>query len=292
MAFGVIEFLIGITAFFTIVYKYLSWNFDFWKKRGVAGPKPKVPFGNFGDLILQKRSGPEFLTSLYNEYKNEPLVGFFVFGSPRLLVKDINIIKSILIKDFDVFCGRGLTINEDIEPLAAHLFNLDGSRWKTLRHVLSPLFSSGKIKNMFYLINDCADNLERSLRELLKKSDVIDVSEMAARYTTDVIGSCMFGINAGALDQEDNAFREIGTKIFDQNIVVYVKRLLRESSPWLYKFLRITLEGPELSEFFLKTMRDIIALREKTNDVRNDFVDVMLQLSKKHSPDNFGELKN
>ena len=213
----------------------------------------------------------EFLTSLYNEYKNEPLVRFFVFGSPRSLVKDINIIKNILIKDFDVFYGRGLTINEDIEPLAAHVFNLDGPRWKTLRHVLTPLFSSGKIKNIFYLINDCADNLERSLRELLKKSDVIDVSEMAARFTIDVVASCMFGINTETLCQEDNAFRKIGSKIFDHNIVMYVKRLIRETSPWPYKFLRITIEGPEFLNFFLKMMRDAIALREKTNVVRNDF---------------------
>ena len=193
--FEIIEILICIITFFIIFYTYLSRNYDFWKKRGVPGPKPSIPFGNYGDVIFQRRSKPELLKDLYNEYKNEPFVGFFVGSAPNLLVIDPDLIRTVLIRDFDVFQGRGLAINENIEPLAAHSFNLDGTQWKNLRQKLTPVFSTGKLKKMFYLIEECRDNLERRLKQQVKKNNTIDMSEEAARYSIDVVGSCVFGIN-------------------------------------------------------------------------------------------------
>ena len=292
MAFGIIEFLIGITAFFIIVYKCLSWNYDFWKKRGVPGPKPTVPFGNYGDVVFQRRSAPHLLMDLYNEYKSEPFIGYFLGSSPKLLLIDPDLIKSVFIRDFDVFNGRGLAINEDIEPLAAHLVNLDGTRSKDLRHKLTPVFTSSKLKKMFYLIEECCDNLERRLTEQVKNNDTFNVSEEAARYTIDVVGSCVFGINTQALGQEDNMFRKFGSQIFKSSLISQAKRLLRESSPSLYKFLRITIEGPQYLDFFHKTMREAVALRKKTNIVRGDFVDTLIQISEENSPGEVGELKN
>ena len=293
MEFGIIKFLIGITVFLIIiVYKYLSWNYDFWKKRGVPGPKPSVPFGNYGDVIFQRRSAPELLKDLHNEYKNERFIGYFVGSSPTLLVIDPDLIKTVLIRDFYVFHGRGLAMNENIEPLAAHLFNLDGPRWKDLRHKLTPVFSTGKLKKMFYLIDECGNSLQQSLKKQVKKNNTINVSEAVSRYGIDVVGSCVFGIKTKALGQEDNMFRQIGCKIFKSNIITQAKRLLRESSPRLYKFLRIVIEGPELFEFFFNTMRETIALRKKTNIKRNDFVDLMLQISEENLPDECGEFEN
>ena len=293
MEFGIIKFLIGITVFLIIiVYKYLSWNYDFWKKRGVPGPKPSVPFGNYGDVIFQRRSSPELLKDLHNEYKHERFIGYFVGSSPTLLVIDPDLIKTVLIRDFNVFYSRGLAMNENIEPLAAHLFNLDGTRWKDIRHKLTPVFSTGKLKKMFYLIDECGDSLQLSLKEQVKKNNTINVSEEVSRYGIDVVGSCVFGIKTEALSQEDNMFRQIGRKIFKSNFITLAKRIIRESSPRLYKFLRIVIEEPELYEFFLNTMRETLALRKKTNIKRNDFVDLMLQISKENLPDECGELEN
>ena len=243
-------------------------------------------------MIFQRRSAPELLKDLHNEYKNERFIGYFVGSSPTLLVIDPDLIKSVLIRDFNVFCGRGLAINENIEPLVAHLGNLDGMRWKNLRHKLIPVFSTGKLKKMFYLIEECGGTWQRSLKEQVKKNNTINVSEEASRYGIDVVGSCVFGIKTEALGQKDNMFRRIGCKIFNSNIITQAKRLLRESSPRLYKFLRIVMDGPELFEFFLNTMRETIALRKKSNIKRNDFIDLLIQISEENSLDECGEFES
>lgn len=38
------------------VYLYLSWNFDYWTKRGVKSPKAKLLLGNLPNAVLRKES--------------------------------------------------------------------------------------------------------------------------------------------------------------------------------------------------------------------------------------------
>ena len=292
MEFGILEFVIGLIAVIIFLYKYSSRNYDYWEKRGIPGPEPSVPFGNFADVFLRRKGVSEKLMELYNTYKSEPFIGYFVGNSPTLLAIDPDFIKSVLIKDFNVFAGRGIKINEKTEPLAAHLFNLDGPRWKALRHKLTPVFTTGKLKQMFHLINECAENFERHLKQQVKKNNKIEMREEAARYTTDAIGSCAFGIDMQSLADEDSVFRKVGRKIFQSSFSMQLTRLLREISPSLYKWLGLSTMAPEVTEFFINTMKDTVAMRKKNNIVRHDFVDQMLQISKDSTTDGLGEFRN
>lgn len=38
-----------------LFYKYLIWNFNYWKKLGVPGPKPKPFFGSFPGATMQSK---------------------------------------------------------------------------------------------------------------------------------------------------------------------------------------------------------------------------------------------
>lgn len=37
----------GVAALLLTLYIYFTWNFNYWKKRGVAGPKPKPYLGTY-----------------------------------------------------------------------------------------------------------------------------------------------------------------------------------------------------------------------------------------------------
>jgi len=104
---GLFEILCGIVALILAVYYYLTSTFDFWKSRGVRGPRPIPGFGNFKDVFSIKISPGDYLTKVYNDYKDERLIGIFVMRTPVLIVKDPDLIKDVLIKDFLKFANRG-----------------------------------------------------------------------------------------------------------------------------------------------------------------------------------------
>ncbi|CAL1689796.1 unnamed protein product [Lasius platythorax] len=208
------EILCGITAVLLAVYYYFTSTFNFWKSRGIRGPQPIPGFGNIKDVMLMKKSVTDYLVEIYNNYKDESMVGTFTIRTPALVVKDPDLIKDILIKDFTKFADRGFPLQEKLEPLSQHLAGLEFKRWRPLRTRLSPTFTSVKLKGMFSLMSQCADQLEQYLEKLASKNEPIECRELTAKYATDVIGTCAFGIEMNALSEEDSEFRKIGRLIF------------------------------------------------------------------------------
>lgn len=172
MAIGILEFLLCIGSILLLLYYYVIHGFNFWKKRQIAGPKPIPLFGNFKDVTLGKVHQADYLKSIYDTYSNEPVIGVFMWNKPVLVVKDLDIIKDVLIKSFLDFADRGVRIHEDIDPLSQHLVFLEHKRWEPLRKKLTPVFTSGKLKEMFYLIYNCADHFNQYMQTLGKFFDI------------------------------------------------------------------------------------------------------------------------
>jgi len=280
--------LCGITVVLFGLYYYLTSSFDFWKSRGIRGPRPIPGFGNFKDVIFAKISAGDYLTEVYNSYKNEPLIGIFVRATPILIVQDPDLIKDVLIKDFSVFANRGLPTFNKAEPLSQHLFSLEPKRWRPLRMKLSPVFTTGKLKEMFSLMSECADNLVQYMEKVTSKNEPVECRELTAKYTTDVIGTCAFGIETNALANEDSEFRTMGRKVFSPSKIHMLRIRFRESFPRVYNIIGRILPQPQVSKFFMRVITETINYREINNINRNDFVDTLCDL-RKH-PDKLGDI--
>ena len=85
---------------------YLSHNFNYWVIRGVPGPKPSWFFGNTYARVRGKTSMAEFDQMLYENYGGHKYCGIFEFLKPTLVVGDPELLKHIMIKDFDHFTDR------------------------------------------------------------------------------------------------------------------------------------------------------------------------------------------
>ena len=142
------------------------------------------------------------------------------------------------------------------------------------------MFTSGKLKEMFPLILECAEHLEQCLEDIVKKGEPVDFYEISERYTIDVIGSCAFGINMNALSDESSEFRKMGKSIFDQNIVKFMRNFLRDFFPRFYNLLGFVLPYAKSIVFMTKLIKETIKYREDNNVTRLDFVNSLMDLKK------------
>ncbi|KAG5322006.1 C6A22 protein, partial [Acromyrmex heyeri] len=204
------EILCTCVVILYLFYYYLTADFDYWTSRGINGPKPIPFFGNIVEFLMGKKNMSDFFKEIYDRYPKESMVGVFLRGNPVLVIKDPEYIKQVLIKDFTTFADRHSHVYEKAEPMSMHLFRLDALRWRSLRMRLSPVFTSGKLKDMFHLLLNCSDHFEKYLDEIVSKDSIVECQHLTSKFTIDVIGSCAFGLEMNALKEENNQFQRMG----------------------------------------------------------------------------------
>ncbi|XP_046599065.1 uncharacterized protein LOC107217959 [Neodiprion lecontei] len=267
--------------FIGIIYFYFTSTFNYWESKGVPYKKPTIFLGNFGDLLLFKKSQCEGIQDMYNWFRGERFFGVFRVRMPAIFLRDPDLIKCVFVKDFATFTNRGIPVNNSQDPLNGHLFNLEGKKWKSLRSKLTPTFSSGKIKRMFYLLAECSMEFERLIRRSVDRNKTLEVRALAAKFTIDVIGSCAFGIQINALADESSPFRSMAEKLSKPSYKTALWRMLRTSVPGLFKILRVQVIDPTVTKFFKNVVSDMIKEREAQGINRHDFMDLLVELKHK-----------
>jgi cytochrome P450 family 6 len=165
-----------ITAIFIGLYFYFTRNFKFWQKLGIPYVKPTPFVGNLKECVLLKTTIGEQLQRMYNEHSDKPYVGIFSFDKPSLLIRDLQLVKNILVKDFQNFMDRIFSFEEKFDPLVANCLPLlKGQLWRHLRTNLSPVFTSSKMKMMFYLVDLCGKELADCLEERTAAGKLLQV---------------------------------------------------------------------------------------------------------------------
>jgi cytochrome P450 family 6 len=264
-----------------VAYVYFKMSVSYWQKRKVPYIEPTFPFGNFGDLIRMRKSVGHVFADLYKKLDGEKYGGTYMFSNPGFIFRDPDIIKDVLVKDFTSFHDRSIFTDEELEPLSGHLFVLSGSRWRNLRNKLTPTFTSGKMKMMFCTLVDCGHELGSILHGSACKQETIELKDILARYSTDVISSCAFGIESNSLKNPDTEFRQWGRKIFQPTVRAATIGILSILSPSSISMLKLTVLDPDVSKYFRKMVQETVDYRERNNVARNDFMQLLIQIKNK-----------
>nr|XP_014094146.1 cytochrome P450 6a9 [Bactrocera oleae] len=257
---------------------WLRQRFMYWEVRGIAYEKPNYLLGNLNG-IRTSRSFLEIWLTTYKKFKGTgPFCGFFWFQRPSAFILDTKLAKAILIKDFNNFVDRGFYTNVEDDPLTGQLFLLEGHRWRVMRNKLSPTFTSGKMKYMFPTVCRVGDEFVRVVAEAIEKEPVLEIRDYLARFTTDVIGTCAFGIDVNSLKNPNDEFRQMGKRVFTDLRHGKIGLAFLNSFPKLCRKLHIKSTPDHITNFYMSLVRENIAYREKNNIRRNDFFDMLLEL--------------
>lgn len=258
-------------------YLYVKYLYGYWDRRGIKCLKPTFPFGNMRKTITLRSSMVELSSELYNS-TTEPFIGAYTMFRPFLLIRDPDLAQKIMVKDSNHFPNRGVYYDEQRDPLSAHLFAIEGQKWKTLRAKLSPTFTSGKLKAMFPTILSCCEILDKHLAEKADQKGTIEVRELSASHSMNIIASFSFGIDINCIADPENEFRFYGRKVHAPTLKNALRHLLKLVHPKMFKLLRMKLIDDDVEKFMISLVKQNIEFREKNEVARKDFFQLLIQL--------------
>lgn len=269
--------LIIFTTIVYLLYRYLTRNFNYWKKKNVVGPEPVALFGNLKDSTLRKKTIGEVFKQIYEQYPDQKVVGVYRMTTPCLLIRDLEIIKHVMIKDFDMFTDRGVEFGK--EGLGANLFQADGETWRVLRNNFTPIFTSMKLKNMFHLLNKTGDNFIKHV-ETLKEPEQ-EMHKLTQKFTMASISACAFGLDIERMTYKLQELRKIDELVFSSTLMNELDMMY----PGLLKKINISVFPRFVTKFFKELVELVIRERNNMPSGRKDFMDLLIEIRNK------GELK-
>ncbi len=151
--------------------------------------------------------------------------------------------------------------------------------------MLSPTFTSGKLKGMLEPIHAIADDTISFMGEKAKTDPVMDFKPIVAGFTLDSISRVAFGIQTKTRRGEDQEFVRMTQSIVEtlanghwsMSLLIHMFNLF----PEVFRHLGF---WPEASKKILKMTEDVITERDSKNIAVGDFVDRLREFRKNIEP--------
>lgn len=256
-----------------LVFIYLKTkNRNYWKKKNIIQVEDLL-----FKFIFDGRSMPEIYKEIYDKY-DAPYIGATQACVPSLILKTLEDIQAVFAGDFQSFHRRGIKSNSN-DTLADNLLLVDNfPRWKLMRQKLSPVFTSAKLKNMFYILDKCARDFVSFVEndQNMRKTPF----NVLYTYTTASIGASVFGIDTQTKDTMNSPFLDMAWKSVGPSLKTNCIVALSSLFPRLFYFLKLKLFGDH-EDFFVGVVKKVLADRRLNNNTkRHDFIETCLELQK------------
>ncbi|XP_055890415.1 cytochrome P450 3A24-like [Biomphalaria glabrata] len=219
----------AVTVVAYVVYKRLVDN-ENWEKYGVKHGNLSVTY------ITRLRDGFGQLLKEHGDtvgLKNMQMM---------LVTKDLQILREVFVKDFSNFIDRprGPATLSHVER---SLIFLKGQDWRRVRHIVTPAYSTGKLKHIYKIIDERAKKLAQVLEDFARKDKLVPVKLNAGQFTGEVIARSAFGLSSDCQGGENDEF------------IHYCQKFFKLQSKNLNFLLILFMVFPNVQKFLVKTFK-------------------------------------
>ena len=160
------------------------------------------------------------------------------------------------------------------------LANLEGDDWKVARSLFTPIFTSGKMKGMVKVMEEIGARLTDALDKKLEQGVDFEIKDLMGKFSMDTLAASVFSIDPQSfkeVGEEQTEFVKHAAKIFKNGLdQIIISLRLIPFIGWINKLLKLNLNKPKSTRFFIQIVTDIIAERRRTGLKKNDLIDLML----------------
>lgn len=234
--------------------------------------KPLPIVGNFLDIALFRKSIPECFDELCRRAGDVPYFGIWQFATPNLVVKEADVIKRILARDFESFPDRAVLYCPAADPvLAEGLQFLPGPRWRAVRGKVSPCLSGSKVKKMTPAICLAAAKLADYV-SALNLDESVEARSLSARYTLQAVGYTILGVEANAFDEEEPPLKRIADGMFKFEAGNAARAFCYFFFPALVRLLRFSFFKGRVTEAIVAVVEESFRQHEEATSRKHDLI--------------------
>ena len=146
-----------------------------------------------------------------------------------------------------------------------------------------------QIKALFPLVEEVLNRFTKYINDELKKEnkEPFDAREICAKFTTDVVSSCIFDADAQSFTKEKPEIREMGKGIMQFSPFVMFLFVFYSIFPCFMKIYKIKFVKKEVEVFFTDLMHQAVKQREANKVKRDDYLAYLISMREKK---NFSDL--
>ncbi|XP_025157108.1 cytochrome P450 9e2 [Harpegnathos saltator] len=270
----ILSVIVGTLGLYYFFFKDLNQS----KNHGIPHLKPLSMLSNMGHIIFHRKSVAELVKTLYDEYPEAKYIDMYDFTTPLIMLRDPDLIKSVALKHFDIFPDHRIYIPGDQDPMFSKtLLLLRGDSWRMARSMLSPAFTTSKMKSMFKLMSDYAVDFANFVAQLSPNQKMMKIKEIFERYTNDTIATCAFGVSVDSMRDPKNLFYLNGKEATRISNVDIIKLIIIRSMPTLARVLKLKIVNEKNATFFRNLVETTIKIRDDKSIVRPDMLQLMIE---------------
>ncbi|XP_030234337.1 cytochrome P450 3A27 isoform X3 [Gadus morhua] len=254
----------------TLLLLYGIWPFTFFTKMGVDGPRP-FPF--VGTM-------PYYIRSLNFSFecskKYGDVWGQFEGRSPLLMVTDPDMLKVILVKEcYSTFTNRSTFAKELFGPLKDGLTLVEDDRWKRIRSTISPSFTSGRLRQVFPIVERYADRLVKTL-DTEKPDQSVDVKKFVSPYCLDVITSASFSIDSDTTVNPDGPLSVQLRNLLKMKIWPFFVIIALPIAQYFFRLIGFSIVNKASVDYFQNLLKSFKHDHKEDKSRHSDFLQLMI----------------
>ncbi|CAG2108825.1 unnamed protein product [Medioppia subpectinata] len=214
------------------------------------------------------------------------IYGSYRFTQKCITINEPDLLRDIMVRDFHVFPDRRY-FHLGSSKIGKSLFFLPGSDddWKRVRSILSPVFTSGKLRAMMRNISGISDKFVNNLSRFAEQGEPVDMRKYVGAFAMDVISACAYGINVESIDNPNHPIVTNAMKILNTDAGVGI--MLSVMIPQLGRLLRAEPFDIKAVKYFDDLTNQILSERKVINKYsasdtkrRTDFIQLMIDSEK------------
>ncbi|XP_077497185.1 cytochrome P450 3A8-like isoform X2 [Amblyomma americanum] len=272
--FGLRELTFCALFLATLLYvKYLRRFKNYWKEQNVICEEFDLSWAPISKMLRE----PIQEIDMNRQKKYGKIFGGFEGLQPTLFISDPDLVKLVLVKHFQDLPDRRLVALND--PILDNMMTVVAAeQWRKIRPAASPAFSTGKLRKMNSIIQDCARITTQHLLKTAESGKDIHPKDFFGHYTLDVITRCTLGAKLGSHTPEADEFVAKSQTAFTVKPALTLVAFFYFWTlfPFISTLLRLQVFSPDTFLFLKNFCLNVIEKRKQSPAKHQDFLQLMI----------------